>query len=408
MARKSKRGVSSVIGAAIAIAIFFTIIIPTWLYLQSLQATYTEEVGRRLQYEVERLNEKIEIHATLTAPDALGRRFLYLMIHNVGPLSANVPTIYVESTYKGLQGITSNLVLAPGEMVTKKIESVIVEPGEKVTVRAVTLRGNSFTALETNLGPNDLPYILLVTVTNMSQQYQYKIVVNVLPTGGGLRVGCVSPTSEEFAGGCRERASETIWPIGFTDKQRSVGFMVAPGAYSIKLYRYEWTGTGWGNEVQLESVYMNVTDDASVRLDASDSGALTIIPLRIYTYRPNSVWILSSHAYEEVLIPFTVSLGNNSVPVRDIRAKISVTSRDNVKPPHYIVDEVVIERLLPGESYSGYFVLEIKLKSGHDEGQITYDIWIDSAVREDTGETIDQSQMEQPSLVGLKLTFYTY
>ncbi|MCD6535790.1 MAG: hypothetical protein J7K49_01990 [Thaumarchaeota archaeon] len=408
MARKSKRGISAVIGAAIAIAIFFTIIIPTWLYLQSLQAMYTEEVGRRLQYEVERLNEKLEIHATLTAPDGLGRRFLYVMIHNVGPLSANIPTIYVESTYKGLQGITANLVLAPGEMVTRKIESVIVEPGEKVTVRTVTLRGNSFTALETNLGPNDLPYILLVTVTNMSQQYLYRVVVNVLSAGGGLRVGCVSPTSEEFAGGCRERASETIWPIGFTDKQRSVGFMVAPGAYSIKLYRYEWTGTRWGNEVQLESVYMNITDDATVRLDASDSGTLTKIPIRIYTHTPNSVWVLSSHTYEEVLIPFTVSLGNNSVPLRNIRAKIWVTSRNHLRPPIYVVDEVVIERLLPGESYSGYFVLEIKLRSAYDEGQLTYDIWIDSAVREDTGETIDQSQMEQPSLTDLKLTFYIY
>ncbi|MCD6341867.1 MAG: hypothetical protein J7L83_03320 [Thaumarchaeota archaeon] len=408
MARKSRRGISSVIGAAIAIAIFFTIIVPTWLYLQNLQAIYTEEVGKRLQYEVERLNEKLVIHATLTAPDALGRRFLYVMIHNTGPLSANIPTIYIESTYDGLVTISPNLVLAPGELVTKKIESEIVEPGEKVTVRAVTLRGNSFTALETNLGPNDLPYILLVTVANMSQQYRYKVVVSVLPAEGGVRVGCVSPASGEFAEGCRERAEETIWPIGFTDRQRSVGFMVAPGSYSVKLYRCEWTGSGWGNEAQLESVTLDITDDTVVRFDALGLEEITKIPLRIYTHRPNSVWILSSHTYEEVWIPFTVSLGNNSIPLRNIRTQILVTDRDHVRPPHYIVDKVIIERLLPGESYSGYFVLEIKLRSAYDEGQITYDIWIDSAVREDTGETIDQGHMEQPSLTDLKLTFYIY
>ncbi len=393
-------GISSIIGAAIAIAIFFTIIVPTWMYMQGLQATYMEEVGRRLQYELERLNEKLEIHATLTPPDAFGRRILHAVIFNPSSIAVTIPSIYVESTRTGLQQIPVNLVLTPGQLVTISL-GYVVQPGEEVTVKAVTSRGNGFTAPETLLGPSNLPYLLIVSVSNMSQGYMYEVEVRA------VELGCVSPAAGEFAEGCQSVASESFWPYGATDKERVSAFMVAPGTYRVRLRVYEWVGSGWGLLESFDIPEVNVTDHTSVRFTLPPRPSTAPIPLRIHSPRPNSIWTLMGSDYERVLIPFKISLGNLSTPLRNIDIELEITGQEGVD----IIPEVTsvtVKRLDPGETFSGYFTLQVKLGEGSLKGQITYTLRISGAVDEETAKAIDLSRVGVPELSGLRLVFIPY
>ena len=88
------KGVSTVVGAAIFVAIVFTIIFPLMLYLNTLHDLYMREASSRLSYEVERFNEKLEIHASTGRPDALGRAPVYVILHNPSQLEVKICLLY--------------------------------------------------------------------------------------------------------------------------------------------------------------------------------------------------------------------------------------------------------------------------------------------------------------------------
>ncbi|MEM1655845.1 MAG: hypothetical protein QXY27_05965 [Nitrososphaerota archaeon] len=110
MWRGSRKAVSAVLGTAIALAIFFTVIIPALLYIQSLQSLFMQEVSRRLQYELERIHEKLNVRLSLALRPGEGY-VIFLIIENTGTLSVNVPTVYLESTGRGLMTFSSEEVL---------------------------------------------------------------------------------------------------------------------------------------------------------------------------------------------------------------------------------------------------------------------------------------------------------
>jgi hypothetical protein len=53
--RSRRSGISAVVGTAIALMIFFTVVIPMWIYMQNVQTLFMDEVSRRLRFEVRRL-----------------------------------------------------------------------------------------------------------------------------------------------------------------------------------------------------------------------------------------------------------------------------------------------------------------------------------------------------------------
>ncbi len=404
--RGRKAGVSAVVGAAIGIMIFFTVMIPMWIFMQSIQTLFMDEVARRLQFEVEKLNERLDIQVTLQPPelDTFGRRRVFLIIGNRGPIEINVPTLYVESSRIGLQRITDRTYkLAPGEYVMEPI-NFYVEPYETVSIRAPTLRGNSFVTAEP-IGPNRLPYILMVQLSNMSLGYRYVVKVDVASDPRTTKVyGCVSLNSEEFATGCKGGAEQARTASSTDDLEDLFVFNVAPGVYTVSVISQEWRGDRWAGESNVLPSPIRIIVDSNVFVKVGGSSVLEIdtpIPLRVEATQPSSMVVVRNQSDSSsitVKIPFIVSLGNNTEPVRKVRIELSTTGHGVSLTPS--ASSMVIERISPGESFVGYFSMNATVNDDFG-GYFTYQLRFLSAVGEATSHRYDASDVSSPSVSGV-------
>jgi hypothetical protein len=105
--RSRRSGISAVVGTAIALMIFFTVVIPMWIYMQNVQTLFMDEVSRRLRFEIEKVNENVEVTTSLQPPELnpFGYRSVVVTLRNKSPVEVVVPAIYVESNRAGLQKI---------------------------------------------------------------------------------------------------------------------------------------------------------------------------------------------------------------------------------------------------------------------------------------------------------------
>ena len=358
------KGVSTVVGAAIFVAIIFTIIFPLMLYVNTLYDLYMREASSRLSYEVERFNEKLEVHASTSRPDALGRAPIYVILHNPSQLEVKIVAFYIESKLRGILPIelSNPIVLAPGAS-TSYHAPFTIDPNDEITVKAVTARGRTYTAPEIRIGPKHLPYILFVTVENMSLGNWYEVKV----ASDGM-IGCVSPgiSLNEI---CDDVASYMILPPAILRlskvndrKPVPIGyafFHVAPGSYTVSLLEIEQ-----GKPPKLvDHVRVNVTDgDVHVLLRSEFGEPLTTMTILLasnntVTLIANGTLIPPHRPEGDVVVPFTISLGNASEPLENINISLSITqnlSLNIIKPPSRTV-----HYMLPGESYSSTFIIHV-------------------------------------------------
>ena len=367
---KSK-GVSTVVGAAILVAIVFTVIFPLMLYLNTLHDLYMREASSRLSYEVERFNEKLEVHASIGQPDALHRATLYVLLHNPSQLEVKIVAFYIESKYKGIIPIelSNPIVLAPGAGMSYHVPFTI-GPDDEVTVKAVTARGRSYTAPETRIGPKHLPYMLFVTVENMSLRKWYRIRVEA-----NGEIGCVSQgvSLNEI---CHEGAEYTIIPPAilrlFKANNRTpapIGyafFHVMPGSYTVHLIEVSLDANGNPVEQIMDHVRVNVTDgDVHVFFQSEFEEPITTMTILLASN--NTVTLISNgtlfpfHRPEgDIVIPFTISLGNMSEPLEDVVVEISSYIPHSLKVLNISPSNYTINYMLPSESYSGSFVIHVQ------------------------------------------------
>jgi len=360
------KGISTVVGAAIFVAIVFTIIFPLILYLNTLHDLYMREASSRLSYEVERFNEKLEIHASIGL--FAGRHALYVLAYNPSQLEVKIVAFYIESKQRGIVPIelSNPIVLAPGASMSYHVPFTM-GPDDEVTVKAVTARGRSYTAPETRIGPRHLPYILFVTVENMSLRKWYK--VKVAPDS---IIGCVSPGSSlnEI---CNDTASYIIVPPAIlrlhkfnNEKPIPIGyafFHVAPGSYTISLFEIELGGSS----KLVDHVRVNVTDgDVHVLLKSEFGEPLTTMTVLLasnntVTLIANGILIPPHPPEGDIVVPFTISLGNASEPLENVTVTISSYKAHDLDPHIDIRPKKrVIHYMLPGESYSSFFIIHVK------------------------------------------------
>jgi len=380
--------------------------IPMWIFMQSVQTLFMDEVSRRLQFEIEKLNEDLEIKVTLQPPelDTYGRRQVFLIIGNRGPIEINVPTLYVESSRIGLQRVDRQYKLAPGEYVLEPI-NFYVEPFETVMVRAPTLRGNNFVTPE-QIGPNRLPYILMVQLSNMSLGYRYIVSVNVVTDPRTAKVyGCVSLNSQEFAEGCRGSAEQARVASTVDDLEDLFVFNVAPGVYTISVISQEWSGDRWSREANILPSPIRVVVDSNVFVKVGGASVLRIdrpIPLRIETTQPSSMAVVRKETGQlstSVKIPFVLSLGNNTEPLRKVRVELTASSEGVSLEPS--TASMIIERLSPGESYVGYFSINASLPTDGYGGFFRYQLRVTNAIGEATSTRYDASMISKPTTNGI-------
>ncbi|MEM2011226.1 MAG: hypothetical protein QXW60_06360 [Nitrososphaerota archaeon] len=360
--RKSSSGVSAVVGTAIAVMIFFTVMIPMWLYLQQLQTLFMDEVSRRLQFEVEKLNEELEITLTLQPPDInpFGRRSLYLIMMNKGPIEITVPRLYIESSRIGLYPVDEQHKLPPGAIVMQPL-NYYVEPGEEVVLRAPTLRGNSFVSGDT-IGPNKLPFLLIVHLSNVSLGFRYEVEVSVVSNININEIrGCVSLRSEEFSNGCRGSARSERFVSRVEDLSDVFAFNIAPGVYDVRVNQCPYSSGSCAN-IAPSPVRVEANSHVVVHIDLrTNLGVPRPLPLQVSPLQQNQMVLLSETDQEAVItIPYIVMLGNITEPLRNVVIQMEVLSMDNLTSPAVgFTLEQSVRLLSPGTSYIGLFTLEV-------------------------------------------------
>ncbi len=385
MSRRSRRGVSAVIGTTIALAILFIIIIPLIIYTQGLQTLFMQEASRRLQYELERIREELEVHATVGPNPVQEGLPLYVLLRNPGTLSVSIPTIYVESDVHGLKRYDVSILLVPGQSIVYELPyRVGVNPPDKVRVKVVTLRGNGF--YSEKVDPQNPPYILLAMISNLNLGYRYRVEVEVLGD-----YGCVSPGvgSGEI---CSAKTTYAFTAHEFSDSDIAA-FMVMPGNYSVSIIECDLEGNCFEPLPSISRI--EVLDHTVVNFTLTDLSLPEKIPLRVHTMMSN-VTITLSGQQATVKIPFGVSLGNVSEALKNVEVTLDIDESYGIT---YNVTrgDLTIKRLTPGEYYPSEFILEIT-DTGDPGGYLAYRITITSAEGEYTGETYSSDDMERSSI----------
>ncbi len=378
-----------------------------------LQSIFINQANRRLQFEFEKLNERLEVHVSISPPDAFGQRNLVVLLRNLGALAIEVPSIYLESRIYGLikhdLGPEQRLIL-PGELKYVIIESGVggsgfsLENEDKINVYVVTMRVNRFSAPEVDIGPTSLPYILSVMLAPPSLEYRYDIEVRAVQLDDNPLIGCIALSSYDYSEGCKGMVRITNIAAEELSTNMIIGyFMVAPGLYSVSIYRKAWVGGRWSEVGQISPpVTIYITDDTSIMFNDTFT-APEKIPLRVTVPQPYQL-ILLDNPTKNILIPFMITLGNMTEALRDISIIFEYSADNLTVIPNLI--EVEISRLSPGETYHGYFNITV-VDDSYPGGVITYGIRVMGAVGEITESSYDSSVMERPVLDGLEIRVIT-
>jgi len=391
--RSSKRGISTVLGAAIFVAIVFTVIFPLMLYMHALQDLYMREASNRLGYEIERFNEKLEIHASTGKPDALGRATLYAYLYNPGHLEVNIVAFYIESKLRGLTPIelSTPIVLAPGAQIVYHIP-VTIDPDDEVTIRAATARGRSYSAPEVGLSVRKPPYIIFVSLTNMSLRSWYRVLIQT----NGI-IGCVSPGVSTNTI-CQDTANYTLPPPAIfrlfdSDSAKPAPtsyafFHAMPGSYTVHLMEVSIDDSGAVVESIIASTMVNVTgSDVHLVFELEPEEPLTTMTVLLPSN--NTVTLIPDGNPPQgiIWIPFTISLGNMSEPLENVRVSLSSCTGHNITVVPYISDADIFY-MLPSESYTGSFEVFVQddFQNSSKGGWIEFEVTV-SAEGSYTGST---------------------
>jgi hypothetical protein len=357
MVRARRRaGVSAVLGTVIGLLIFFTIVIPMWIYMQQLQTLYMDSVNRRLIFEAEKLRENLDIMLTLTSSaDTPGQYQPVLNITNSSPIETAVRAIYIESNINGVLRVSDEpLLLAPGEKAVRRLNYQI-QPNEVVRVRLATARGNSFVS-DYEIGPKKLPYLLAISLNNLSVSSVYRVRV---ATEGD---GCVLPSASDSA---LDYCRAELWVkryVEVRDLGSSTGrigreevfvFNVAPGRYVIMAEVMRNDGS-WGTIIPLHARSLVVDSHTLLRFNVTQYSWPII--LRITSTMPKLIVFNTTNAPTARLNLSFILTYDASAPGPTINATVQIEPVDFTC---YNPTELGIVRLNPGDSASATFTCEI-------------------------------------------------
>jgi hypothetical protein len=358
MARTHKKeaGVSAVLGTVIGLLVFFTIVIPMWVYMQQLQTMYMDSVNRRLIFEAEKLREKLDMSLTLSsAADSPGQYQPVLNITNSSPIETTVQAIYIESTINGvLRASEQPIILAPGERSVVRLNYQL-QPNELIRVRLATARGNSFVS-PYEIGPKKLPYLLMISLTNLSVSSVYRVRV---ATEGD---GCVLPSSSESSlDFCRAE----LWVkryVEVRDLGSSTGrigreevfvFNVAPGRYNVMAEVMRNDGS-WAAIIPLYARSVVVDSHVLLRFNVTQHSWPLI--LRITNPVPRLIIFNTTNTPTALVNISFVLAYDSAVPGPTLNATVRL---DPVGFTCSSPLEVRISRLNPGDSASAVFICEV-------------------------------------------------
>jgi len=187
--RRDRAGVSTMVGVAIAIAIFFTTLVPLYLYMSTLYNLYSNELNYRRIRDIDRATESLEIAIEGTIiPFPSTSNQIRLVLKNTSPLMIRVQRIWAMDVEEaapigGDPCIQTPIDVSPGWNTSVRVDQCLTNFTGRAQFIAVTERGRLFASTPVliiggRLASGLYPYTLTVSIINMKRGNQYTILIS--------------------------------------------------------------------------------------------------------------------------------------------------------------------------------------------------------------------------------------
>ncbi|MCD6125558.1 MAG: hypothetical protein J7J19_00930 [Thaumarchaeota archaeon] len=423
LARSRKRSaVSTVLGAVILVAIVFTVLIPLLFFIQNTSLLYFLQVSERNRRELERIQENLEVHATVFT----GNMKPYLLVVNRGVLAANITRIYMADSNDQLFVQDTTYAVPPVSPIKSFPLSFFpsLEYHKSYVFQVATERGRSYSAAEKPLSLSNPPYTLQVMVMNMKYDHIYEINVETSEMTVGsstIKLGCIARVNS-----CDESSSLNYYASIWNENQ-TFFFKLLPGNYSVTVRELEWNGATWEEVNEYGPRSILILDNAVMVFRLPYNAPLSISDIQsaftISIDAPSSVFTkMEGDSYKTVTVNIGVNIGLVAVAnesLRDLKIKLEEVGKFNLDPdnPYDIYpcgdDEcnygvIELERLRPGENMTLNFRLELNPTDDLGGGYIILRASLEEAKGEMTGETYGPVYSDDVTISLCKFTEMTY
>ena len=399
------RGISSILGAVILAAIVFTVLIPLLIFLQNTTTLYHLQVLERNRAEIERFQENLEIHATIS-PD---NHNIYLLVRNKGSLAANLTSVYIADSGGGLTIWNSTRTISPLSPIKLIGLNVKAEEDKAYTIHVATERGRSYTAIENPLNLTDPPYLLQVSLLDMSYGENYGIRVEAASIDGGDRIGCIRIEGSGEA--CSAEAAVQYRSERWNDNQTFV-FKIMPGIYELTVWNQSYTYPKQtliilGNEAKIYKFgHTSACPSGYCCIDMGKS-------LRINITAPEVIMAGSSGRTPILKVYVIIELAPSArEAIKDLKVKLDCTdpiSRNDmcldvsIKP-----SEITVGYLKPGQTIALRFNVTANIDSYGDYFGLIANITGGTGVRSGFSYGSCNYTSEKVSVTGCRLTSIYY
>jgi len=402
LARSRKRSaVSTVLGAVILVAIVFTVLIPLLFFIQNTSLLYFLQVSERNRRELERIQENLEVHATVSVKNGETHQIYlpYLLIVNRGVLAANITRIYMADSDDQLFIQDVSYAVPPVSPIKPFPLGFFssLEYYKSYIFQVATERGRSYSAAEKPLSLMNPPYILQVMVLNMKYDHIYEISVETSEMAVGsspIKLGCIAGVNA-----CDDESSLNYYASIWNENQ-TFFFKLLPGNYSVTVRELEWNGATWDEVNEYGPRSILILDNAVMVFRLPYNTPLSISDIEkaftISIDAPSSVFTkMEGGSYKTVTVNIGVNIGliaaaNESL--RDLRIKLEVVDYENldgynIYPCGGSECEIEVEKLRPGDNKTLNFRLELNPTDNLGGGYVVLRASLVTAKGEMTGKT---------------------
>jgi hypothetical protein len=187
--KRDRSAVSTMVGVAIAIAIFFTTLIPLYVYTSTLYNLYSNELNSRRIRDIDRATESLEIavEGKITPIPGTDNQ-IRLILKNLSPLMIRTQRIWAMDVERATPigddpCIRTPIDIPPGGNNSIHIHQCLTGFTGRAQFIAVTERGRLFASAPVliiggRLASGLYPYTLTVSIINMKRGNQYTILVS--------------------------------------------------------------------------------------------------------------------------------------------------------------------------------------------------------------------------------------
>ncbi|RLG03180.1 MAG: hypothetical protein DRN60_01935 [Thaumarchaeota archaeon] len=382
---RGRSGVSTVIGAAIFVAIVFMIVIPLLIFMQRSSEIYQLEALRAYRREVEKLNQDLNVHVSLK----LSSKTPVFIVENKGAMMINISSICYTSTDVSQPANCYETKIRVPQALVRIIDLSYYDPsftlkdGELYFFKLVSDKGRIYQGREV-MNSSNPPYNLLVEVSNMKYDRRYVVSVSVADLYG-VDVGCVYDSETKD---CKLNAVQELYTYTW-NQNNTFSFRAFPGNYTIEVERYYWNVDHWELEEKVFARSILLKDNSVVQVGEKHEPAK---PIDLNKYLNFTILVPGVQMTSEDDLTFNVSVivrliqdKNVTENLRDAVISLEVIKRTGCTGVAVSPKKQVIEMLKPGQTAAVTFNIDVQ--GIGDLGAVVYlKATLDSAVGERTGE----------------------